>query len=175
MLRLAACVVVSSLVACGPSPEQADTLGRYLMESLVYARQTADTAMMEELFLPDATYDDYPGQLQHEGIQDIVGYLTSVHDWADDVYLTLGNVRTGPSIVVGEWYLSAVQSRPIPGVIGTGTDRDVTINGITLLEMAGGRIVRASDYWDDEALLLQLGARIELPDGTVVTDLGPAN
>jgi hypothetical protein len=157
------------LSACGPSPEQADTLGRYLMESLVYARETADTLMMEDLFLPDATYDDYPSQLQYQGIQDIVGFLTSVHEWGDDVYLTLGNVRAGPSTAVGEWYLAAVQSRPIPSVIESGTGRDVSINGITLLEIEGGRIARAADYWDNASFLLQLGGRIELPDGTVLT------
>lgn len=174
-MRLVVCVATLGLLACGPSPREADTLGRYLMESLVYARQTADTVMMEEIFLPDATYDDYPSQLQHQGIQDIVGFLTSIYEWGDDVYLTLGNVRTGPSSVVGEWYLAAVQSRPIPGVISSGTGREVGINGLTLLEIQGGKIVRAADYWDNAQLLLQLGARVELPDGTVLTGTGSAN
>lgn len=176
MIRLAArAALLGAVVACGPSPEQADILGRYLMESLVFARQAADTATLEEIFVPDATYDDYPSQVQYRGIEEIVGFVTSVHAWGDDVYLTLGNVRTGPTSVVGEWYLAAVQSRPIPDLLEAATGRDVSISGITLLEIEGDRITRAADYWDEESLLLQLGARIELPDGTALESPAPSN
>jgi hypothetical protein len=166
--------VLSTVAACTPSQDEADVLGRYLLESLAFARQTADTALLEEIFLPDATYDDFPGQIQYLGIQDVVGYLTSVHDWGDDVYISLGNVETGSSSAVGEWFLAAVQERPIPDIIGAGTGREVSWNGLTVIEIEGGRIARAADYWDRTALILQLGGRIELPDGTVLeSDLPP--
>lgn len=173
-LSLACALVALAVGGCAPSQEEADALGRYLAESLVFARQTADTVMMEEIFLPDATYDDYPSQIQYRGIEDVVGFLTSVHDWGDDVYLTLGGVRTGPSTVVAEWFFSAVQSRPMPDLVSTGTGREVSVSGVTILEIDGGRIVRAADYWDRTGLLIQLGARVELPDGSVLSGDDPA-
>jgi hypothetical protein len=161
-------VLLCFLTACAPSDDQAATVGQFLLQSLAYARQMADTAMIQEIFQPDATYDDYPGQVEYRGIEEIVGYLTEVHEWGDDVYLNLGNVLSGPSGAVGEWFFSAVQSRPIPDVMSRGTDREVGLSGITLIEIVGGRIARAADYFDRASLMLQLGGRIEMPDGTVI-------
>jgi hypothetical protein len=168
LARRSATMGVLFLSACAPSNDQAVALGEYLLQSLVLARQTADTVMIEEIFLPDATYDDYPGQIEYRGIADIVSYLTSVHEWGDDVYLNLGNVHTGPSVAVAEWFFAAVQERPIPDVITTRTGREVVLSGTTIIEIEGGRIARAADYSDQAALLLQLGGRIEMPDGTVI-------
>jgi len=163
-------VAAALVVACGPNDGQADALAQYLMQSLVVARQTADTAAIEEIFQPDAVYDDYPDQISYEGIEDIVGYLTAVHDWGDDVYLTLGGVHTSPTGATGEWTLGAVQARPIPDLVGTVTDREVVVSGVTILEIEGGRITRAADYWDRAAFMLQLGATIELPGGNVLEE-----
>ena len=170
-----ACVMVLCLGACAPSEDQAATLGEYLLRSLVYARQTGDTAVIEEIFRPDATYDDYPGQVEYRGVEEIVDYLTSVHDWGDDVYLNLGNLLTGPAGAVGEWFFSTVQSRPIPDLITLGTDREIALSGATVIEIEGGRIARAADYYDRAALALQLGGRIEMPDGTVIDGDLPGN
>lgn len=168
--RNLACIACAALLACGPSADQADTLGRYLLEALTFARQTADTTTIEEIFAPDAIYDDYPGQVDYRGIQEIVGYLTSIHEWGDDVYMTLGRVQTSRVGAVAEWTLAAVQSRPIPDLLTTATDREVVVTGVTILETDGSRIVRAADYWDRADFLLRLGATIELPDGTVLEE-----
>jgi hypothetical protein len=158
------------LMDCGPSEEQAAALGQYLLESLAFARQTADTATIEGMFQPDAIYDDYPAQVTHRGIEEILGYLTSVHEWGDDVYLNLGSVQAGPIGATGEWTLTAVQSRPVPDLVGGVTHREVVVSGVTVIEIRGGRIARAADYWDRAGFLLQLGARIEVPGGTVLEE-----
>ena len=173
--RRSACVGVLCLAACAPSEDQAAAQGQYLLQSLVFARQMADTVLIQEIFTPDAIYEDYPNQIEYQGIQEIIDYLASVHEWGDDIYLNLGSVQTGPSGAVGEWLFAAVQSRPIPDLITTGTDREVVLNGVTVIEIVGGRIARAADYSDRASLMLQLGGRIELPDGTVIEDDAPGN
>ena len=172
---MAACLGALSITSCTPSETESAALGEYLLQSLAFARQTADTVMIEEIFLPDATYDDYAGQVEYRGIEEIVGYLTSVHEWGDDVYLNLGNVYTGPYGAVAEWFFAAVQERPIPDVITTRTGREVMLSGATIIEIEGGRIARAADYSDRTAMLLQLGGRIDLPDGTVLQGDDPIN
>lgn len=163
-----ACLLCIGPAACAPSEEQATAIDQYLVESLAFARQTADTATLEEIFLPDAVYADFPDQIDYRGIEEIVGYVTSVHEWGDDVLVTLGNVQTSPTGAVAEWTLAAVQSRPIPDLVSTATDREIVVNGVTILEIQGGRIARAADYWDRADFILQLGGRIELPGGTVL-------
>jgi ketosteroid isomerase-like protein len=48
------------------------------------------------------------------------------------------------------------------------TGREVVLNGVTIIELRDGRIIRAADYIDTAPLLLQLGGRIELPGGVVI-------
>jgi len=116
----------------------------------------------------DAVYDDYANQLQYRGIQEIVGYVTSVHAWADDVYLNAGAVHASAGGAVTEWLFAGVQARPLASYAPVATGREVVLNGVTIIEVDGGRIRRAADYADSGALALQLGGRIELPGGSVI-------
>ena len=163
--------------ACGAQPESAGTppADQLVMELLATAIQEADTAVIVDLFRPEATYDDFAGQHTYEGVQEIVGYLTGSHQWGDDISMRLGQVHTGPGVIVGEWLFSAVQSRPIGDRVPVGTGREVVLNGVTILELAGQRIIRAADYTDNAPLALQLGGRIEFPGGGVLELDGPWN
>lgn len=163
------------LSACGGARGDAATArNELLVLSLLDAQQRADTAAIVDLFWPDAVYDDFASQLQHRGIEEIVGYVTSVHGWADDVYVNAGDVHASPSGAVAEWLFAGVQARPVAGWLPEVTNREVVLNGVTVIEVEGGRIRRAADYTDTGALALQLGGRIELPGGQVV-ELEPGN
>jgi hypothetical protein len=152
----------------GDSGDPATARNELLVLSLLDGQQRADTAAIAELFWPDAVYDDYASQLQYRGIAEIVGYVTSVHGWADDVYINAGAVHASPSGAVAEWLFAGVQARPIDGYLPEVTNREVVLNGVTLIEVDGGRIRRAADYTDTAPLALQLGGRIELPGGHVL-------
>lgn len=125
----------------------------------------ADTAALLDLFWNDATYEDFVNQEVYVGLQEIVGYITSVHTWGDDVYMNPGRIHLGRNVAVAEWVFSAVQTRPMGSLLAEGTGREVVLYGVTILEFADGRIIRAADYADSAPLLLQLGARIEMPGG----------
>jgi len=169
----AACGVVALTVAayaagCAPTSEQAMSQNELVARRLFDAQQAADTATILELFWPDAVYDDFASQLQHRGIEEILGYVTSIHSWADDVYLNVGEVHVGESSAVAEWLFAGVQARPMGELVPEVTNREVVINGVTVLEVEGGRIRRAADYIDTAPLLLQLGGRMTLPGGGVL-------
>lgn len=167
METLVAVTVCSS--ACQVQTEdQALAQNELLVRALVDAQQRADTAAIVELFWPEATYDDYASQLQHRGIEEIVGYATSAHSWADDVYLNVGMVHASTSGAVAEWLFAAVQARPMGDLLPVATGLEVVLNGVTIIEVDGGRIRRAADYMDTAPMLLQLGGRIELPGGGVM-------
>jgi ketosteroid isomerase-like protein len=138
------------------------------MLSLMAAWERADAPLLEELFWPQATYDDFPNQHTYRGIDEILGYVRALHSWADDVYMNVGRVHVTESGAVAEWVFSAVQARPIAGRVEIATGREVVANGVTIIELEGGRIMRAADYTDAAPMLLQLGGRFELPDGSTL-------
>jgi len=154
--------------ACAPEASEVASRNAVLAQSLIDAQQLADTAALLELFWPDAVYDDFANQLQHRGIGEIVGYATSVHAWADDVYLNAGDIHASETGAVVEWLFAGVQARPMGDFAPVATGREVVLNGVTILEIDGGRIRRAADYMDTTPLALQLGGRLELPGGRVV-------
>jgi steroid delta-isomerase-like uncharacterized protein len=165
-------LVVAFAAACSPTEEQATSQNELVIRSLIGAVQAADTATIVQLFWPEATYDDYASQLQHRGVGEIVSYLTSVHEWADDVYLNVGEVHVGAAGAVAEWIFAGVQARPMGETIPVATGLEVVTNGVTIVEIDGGRIRRAADYMDTATMLLQLGARVELPgDGVLELDV----
>lgn len=164
-----ALAAAASGAACTADDSRSLREAELMARSLAAAMETADSALLRDLFWPQATYEDFPNQHTYLGVEEIVGYLTGVHAWADDVLINVGNVHptTGGGVVF-EWVFSGVQARPIAGVLGEGTGREVVMNGVTILEVDGGRIQRAADYTDTGALLLQLGGVVEMPDGTTI-------
>lgn len=165
---MAAALLAACTAGCRPSADQAASRNEYLVRTLVAAEEAADSATLAELFWPDATYDDYANQLQYRGIQEIVGYLTSVHSWGDDLYMDVGEVHASAEGAVAEWNFSIVQNRPMGDYVPMATGKDVVVNGVTIIEVDGGRIRRAADYLDSSQIWLQLGGRIELPGGHVI-------
>jgi ketosteroid isomerase-like protein len=160
---------LAALTAClGQTEEQAVAENELVVRSLMDALQRADTAAVVELFWPEAVYEDYASQLQHRGIEEIVGYVTSVHEWADVVYMNVGEVHVSASGAVAEWLFAGVQARPMGEIVLVATNREVVVTGVTIVEIDGGRIRRAADYTDTGALFLQLGGRLELPGGSVL-------
>ena len=165
---LVACLVSLAGCAAPASREGVTRESELAARSLAVAFETADTALIADLFWPQATYDDFPNQATYQGLDEIIGYVTAAHQWGDDIYMNVGSVHASDAGAVSEWVFSAVQNRPMGETVPTGTGREIVMNGVTILEMEGGRIIRAADYADTTPLWLQLGARIELPGGGVI-------
>lgn len=157
--------------ACQPASSDGSAAARraeVTIRSLIAAYESGDAELIEDLFWPQATYDDYPNQVTYQGLDEIVGYVTAVHDWGDDVYMNIGRVHATEGGAVAEWVFSAVQNRPIGTLVPLATGLEVVLNGVTIIEMEGDRILRAADYSDTTPMMLQLGGRIELPGGAVL-------
>ncbi len=158
------------VAACQPwqTEDAARSENEFIVRALIAAWQSADTAVIVDLFWPDATYYDSPNQLQYQGLEEILGYVTAVHTWGDDVYMNAGKVHASVYGAVAEWDFAAVQNRPMGTFVPVVTRREVTLSGVTIIEVGGGRIIRAADYIDTAPMALQLGGRIELAGGGVL-------
>jgi uncharacterized protein (TIGR02246 family) len=168
LLTLLAVMTASACVPLGPSEDEAAREAELMVRSLIAGWESGDPAIIEELFRPDAVYDDFPNQHTYQGVQEIAGYVTALHDWADDVYFNVGDVHVTREGAVVEWVFSAVQARPIGSDVTVATGREVTVNGVTIIQIEDGLIVRAADYMDTQPLMLQLGGRLEMPGGSVI-------
>ena len=169
-------LVVALLSGCAQlseSEEQRLREAELTARSLMAAWESADRALIEDLFWPEATYDDFPNQHTYQGIEEIIGYVDAMHAWADNVYMNVGKVHVTTSGAVIEWVFSAIQARPM-GAVRVGTGQEVVTNGVTVIELEGDRIIRAADYADTTPMMLQVGGRIELPGGEVL-EMGGAN
>ena len=163
---ICALALLGTLACSQPEARTAAELeSERIARSLMAALESADTILISELFWPQASYDDFANQISHQGVEEIVGYVTSSHVWGDDVFMNVGTVHTSPSTAVVEWVFSAVHRRPIPGVDAEPAGAEVVLNGVTVLELEGARIIRAADYLDTTPMWLQLGGRVELPGG----------
>jgi steroid delta-isomerase-like uncharacterized protein len=163
------------LAACAPSgPSPLLNENELAARTLMSLWESGGTDELAGLFHGDAVYDDFPNQTQYRGLEEIAGYVSHVHDWADGVSMSVSAVHPSEAGAVVEWVFSAVQDRPIGDRVPVATGRDVLLNGVTILEIDGGRIRRAADYIDVLPLVLQLGAEVHLPGGAVMKlDLGP--
>ncbi|MDH5590875.1 MAG: nuclear transport factor 2 family protein [Gemmatimonadota bacterium] len=167
-LALAPALTLGACGGGGPGDRREPTMGEAVAYDLMRAWELADTATLVALFRPDAVYDDFPDQTQYQGVEEIVGYLSQVHAWGVGVRVDVGNVRGSGDFAVAEWLVSAFQDGPVSPRLDADGGAEVLMNGVTVIELEGGRIVRAADYFDRTALYLQLGGRVEMPDGSII-------
>lgn len=165
----ASMVLLVTLAACtteGSSPRLAEN--EIAAMTLMSVWESGDTETLATLFRGDAVYDDFPNQFQYQGLEEIAGYISHVHDWADGTSLSISAIHTSETGAVVEWVFSAAQDRPIGSLVPVATGREVLLNGVTMLEMEDGRIRRAADYFDMLPLMLQIGAEVHLPGGSLL-------
>lgn len=150
----------------GASPTLAQN--EMVARAMILAWEAGDADALVDLFYPDAVYDDFTNQIQYQGIEEIVGYVTQVQSWATGLNIDVMQVHASETGATVEWFFSAIQDRPIGGRVTVATGREIVLNGVTILEIRGGRIRRAADYVDALPLFLQLGAEVRLPGGGVI-------
>ncbi len=165
---VAATVLAAGCTGPGAGSDEAAREAELAIRTLMVAWQSADQSAFEELFRTDAVYDDFPNQHTYQGLPEIVGYMQALHAWADDVWFNIGAVHVTGTGAVAEWTFSAVQARPIGTEVPVATGAEVVSNGVTIIELENGLIVRAADYMDTRPVMLQLGGRLEMPGGSVL-------
>jgi len=162
-------VLLLTLSACTPGDDRQEVLqSEVIARTMLSIWESADTAAVLELFWPEAVYDDFPNQIQYQGVAEIASYLTHVHSWGTGVYMNVTQVHASETSATAEWVLSVIQDKPMGELVPEATGREVVLNGVTIIEIEGGLITRAADYVDIVPMVLQLGGRIEYPGGTVL-------
>ena len=113
-----------------------------------------DEAALEELLAPDfVDHDALPGQSpDREGHRQI---LAEFHSAFPDLHVTTEDVVAEGDKVVSRWTARGTHQGDLLGIAPTGNG--VTIKGIDVLRIAGGRIVERWAQSNDLELMQQLG------------------
>jgi steroid delta-isomerase-like uncharacterized protein len=133
------------------SEAQNKTIARRFNEE-VWGR--GDQAVLEELLDPDfVDHDALPGQDPgREGHKQI---LAAFHSAFPDLNVTTEDIVNEGEKVVSRWTARGTHNGELLGIAPTGNG--VTIKGIDVLRVAGGRIVERWARSNDLELMQQLG------------------
>jgi steroid delta-isomerase-like uncharacterized protein len=141
-----------------------------LVNELMVLWETGDTLKTDNIFTDTCTYSDVANNQTFVGIQGVNKYVHHVHDWASEIKMIVRNIEIKDSIGYVEWTFKARQTNPIKGIVLIATNKKVTLNGVTLIEFSNGKIKNASDYMDVLGFILQLGSKVELPGGVIISN-----
>jgi hypothetical protein len=141
-----------------------------LVNELMVLWETGDTLKTDNIFTDTCTYSDVANNQTFVGIQGVNKYVHHVHDWASEIKMIVRNIEIKDSIGYVEWTFKARQTNPIKGIVLIATNKKVTLNGVTLIEFCNSKIKNASDYMDVLGFILQLGSKVELPGGVIISN-----
>ena len=116
---------------------------------------TGNLDVIDEVVSPDSVGHD---PAEPEPIRGIAGARTNI-----EKYLTAfsGAITVDEQIAEGDkvatrWTGRGTHTGEIAGIAATG--KDVTVSGLTISRIAGGKIVEEWTTWDTLGMLIQLGA-----------------
>ena len=95
---------------------------------------------------PQIRYEDVPTSTVSEGPEAVTAFFGRVWSAIPDMRMVPTNVLTTGNAVAVEWIATGTHSGDFPGLPATGNP--FHIRGISMIELAGNRVRRASDYWD---------------------------
>ena len=102
------------------------------------------------------------------GINGINKYINHIHNWASDIKMEIREINVSENMGYVEWTMTAKQTRPIEGRVPIATNKNINLNGVTLMEYKDGKIIKAVDYMDVLGFVIQLGGKVELPGGVII-------
>ena len=117
-----------------------------------------DWAGVASLMTTDAVYSSPAGR--HEGRDAIRAYLEAGDNALPDQTGQTSLVIEDGDTVVAEWTFRGTHTGPLPVPDGTdipATGKTVELSGVTISEIRDGKLVSMREYFDNAALMTQLG------------------
>ena len=107
------------------------------------------------LFTEDLTYEDKALGRIHSGPAELRAFVEETVGGFPDVTFEMRSTFATDTHGGAEWVMRGTHTGDLPGLPATG--RAFEIQGASILEFAGDRIRRCTDYWDQVPFLKQLG------------------
>jgi steroid delta-isomerase-like uncharacterized protein len=145
-----------SLAIFGLMPSSARADDQAVVQAWLAAWNSHNTDTFVGIFTENAVFEHVPLNSVSRGPEEIRAFAQFVFTALPDLKITILNSSAKGGDVTIEWLFSATDK----GFYGTG--KPFAVRGVTVIELHGTKIVRASDYWDSATILRQVGL---LPPG----------
>jgi ketosteroid isomerase-like protein len=132
---------------------RADILARALRASI-----TGDSTVVKELYTDDVKA--WAPALSASSAAELAAEFDRRDEVFSDIQLQLWPLDVGGDYACIEWSVTMTHSGPLAltdGLVVEPTGLSVTVNGTTIAEFSGDRICSFRQYWDEFAVLEQLG------------------
>jgi steroid delta-isomerase-like uncharacterized protein len=114
-----------------------------------------DYTAVDELIAPDYTGHD-PSQPDTTGPQGVKEFYDQFRSAYPDGKLTIDQQWEDGDYVISKWTGTGTHQGELMGIQATG--KQVTVTGITISQVSGGKITEEWTVWDTLGMLQQLGA-----------------
>ena len=141
--------------------------GLILANAWVYAYNQNDAIAQANLYTDNGIFEDVPNNFQIKGTSNIQCFLEGNQKLFSNIKVELQDVFGDENFAVAEYFFSATNIGfiPDPKVLG----KSFKVRTATVFVIENGKIARSSDYYDNTAVLVQLGVIPPLPAATPPT------
>lgn len=147
-MKCAGAVLLGAVVtACAPTSQKpAAAKPEAVLQAYVDAWNRHDSLAIDSLLAPAGVHEDFAWGFRGEGAADVRAFMRDVIAVSPDYQWQITSSFSEGQRVVGEWTWTATFTGPSPS--GPVTNQRITGRGAAVAEIADGRIVRLSDYYD---------------------------
>ena len=158
LLAVAAALATSTTIAAQETSPAASpvALPPPLAEWLA-AFNAGDADRLLALHADDALWEEPAIGLSARGPDQIRAHLDNLFTAAPDIAYEATNVVVADDRAVVEWVVTGTYQEDFPG-LPPAAGQPFTFRGASVFALAGGKILRYTEYWDAYAFLVQLGA-----------------
>jgi steroid delta-isomerase-like uncharacterized protein len=114
-----------------------------------------DAARFVTLFTDDVVYEDVTFGAVNHGKAETQAFIESFFPAFPDLAFEVTSRFAAGDRAGLEWVMTGTHRGDLPGLPASG--KRCNVRGATIVELAGGKIRRNSDYWDLATMLKQLG------------------
>jgi len=133
--------------ACAPAAQKPATdEPKAVLQAYVDAWNRHDSLAIDSLLAPEGVHEDFAWGFRGEGPADVRAFMRDVIAVSPDYQWQLTSSFSDGPRVVGEWTWTATFTGPSPS--GPVNNQRITGRGAAVAEIADGKIVRLSDYYD---------------------------
>ena len=114
-----------------------------------------DTTAFAALYTADGIFEDVPSGFKIQSPNNIKCFVEGALKLFGNFKIEILSTFTGQNKAVAEYLFTATNTGliPVPSTIG----KSFTVRTVTILDLKGNKIERSSDYYDNAAILVQLG------------------